>query len=148
MNDNTEALTSFTTFVNGRRAALKREYDRGINRDLAKQNSQDLMKRNLPAVLTQLYSDALKQLQQQQFTIESDADAQSLYDQYLKPFDGMIDELMQYVLQHHRSSCALSNFPAEHNPDVAYIIEVLSLAEQAFAGFKQQVGKLLQPVAV
>lgn len=146
MNDNTEALSSFTTFVNGRRAALKREYDRSINRDLAKQNSQELMKRNLPAVLAQLYSDALTSLQQQAFAIESDADAQSLYDQYMKPFEGMIDELMQYVLQHHRSSCALSNFPAEHNPDVAYITQVLTLAEQEFAGFKQELGKRLLAV--
>jgi monoamine oxidase len=145
MPENNDA--GYITFVDNRRFALKREYDRSINRDLAKQNYQGLMKRNFTAVLAQLYKDALKLLEQQEFEIESDVDSQTLYDQYMKPFEGMIDELLQYVLQHHRSSCAMSNFPDEHNPTVTYIAEVLQLAEQDYAAFKQDVGKLLQPVS-
>lgn len=142
--DNSISLASFVTYVDRRRPLLKREYDRSINRDLSQQNYQELMKRNFTSVLVQLYRDALQLLQQQQLAIETNADYQSLGDEYLKPFEGMIDELFQYVLQKHRSSCALSNFPVEHNPAVTYIAEVLHLAEHDFAGFKQQVGELLQ----
>jgi monoamine oxidase len=43
----------------------------------------------------------------------------------LTAFDGFVDEFLLFVVDKHRTSCALSNFPGEHKPDKTYVNEVM-----------------------
>lgn len=148
MSENCTAinLASFEQYVNSLLPGIKRQYDRGVNRDLSQQQWQDLFKRNVTGVLKQAYHDALAQLQQFPLTREGaqggGADT-SVSNQVLKPYSHLIDELIQYAVQKHRSSCALSNFPAEHNPSQDYIAEVVQEVSRDWAVFASQVAKLL-----
>jgi len=139
-------LADFEHYTNGLLPGIKRQYDRGVNRDLSQQQWQDLFKRNVTTVLKQVYQDALVQLQQVTFEDESLAGKEtddSLHQRILKPFSVLIDELIQYAVNKHRSSCALSNFPEEHNPAPAYITQVLEEVDRDWAQFVSQVAALL-----
>jgi len=139
-------LASFEHYANGLLPGIKRQYDRGVNRDLSQQQWQDLFKRNVTTVLKQVYQDALVQLQQVTFEGESQAGQETddrLAKRVLNPFSVLIDELIQYAVKKHRSSCALSNFPEEHNPSPAYITQVLEEVDRDWAQFVSQMTALL-----
>jgi hypothetical protein len=125
---NARSLARFEKYVNGVRSGIKRQYDRGVNRDLSQQKSQDLFKRNVTAVLKQTYEGALTELAQLSLDgggMEGGQEHADLTVRVLEPFDGLVEELIQYALQKHRTSCALSNFPDEHKPSQGYIAEVI-----------------------
>ncbi|MEJ2141971.1 MAG: amine oxidase [Gammaproteobacteria bacterium] len=124
-------MDEFKMFVTGMKSSIKRHYDRGINRDLSQQNWQNLFKRNVTGVLQQAYDDALKELKQLSFEQGDNV----LAIEALTSFDGFIEELLDYAIQKHRTSCALSNFPDEHNPSPQYINEVLEQVEKDWKGF-------------
>jgi hypothetical protein len=148
MSEANNGLDSFANTVQGIRAGIKRQYDRSVNKDLAQQNSQDLFSRNVSAVLQQVYQQALTQLQQMSFAdlgLETEGGSRALAGRVFKPFDGMIEELLQYALQKHRSSCALSNFPAEHNPSPEYLEQVIAAASRDWSAFASQVTALIRP---
>ena len=112
----------------------KRQYDRNVNRDLSQQNASGTFERNIIAVLNETYEAALKHLQRLPAgTIESSA------TEIRHSFDEFIAELIQYALQKHRSSCALSNFPQEHNPAKDYISAVLTEVQAEWNRFVLQI---------
>jgi len=143
-DSNTTNLAGFEQYVTKLKQSIKRNYDRSVNKDLSQQNWQGLFKRNVTAVLQQAYKDALVQLRTVSFVPDGEmADGISRISvQALKSFDALIDELMQYALQKHRTSCALSNFPDEHKPSQEYIAEVIQEAEQDWRDFVSQVNTL------
>jgi len=139
-------LAGFEHYVIGLLPGIKRQYDRGVNRDLSQQLWQNLFQRNITAVLQQTYQEALTQLQQMTTAREASqalAPSDKLTRQVLKPFNTLIDELIQYAVQKHRSSCALSNFPEEHNPSQAYIAQVLQDVDRDWSAFVAKVAVLL-----
>jgi hypothetical protein len=139
-------LAGFEHYVMGLLPGIKRQYDRGVNRDLSQQQWQDLFQRNVTAVLQQTYQEAFTQLQQMATEREDPqalAPGDDLTRQILKPFHILIDELIQYAVQKHRSSCALSNFPEEHNPSQAYIAQVLHDIDRDWSAFVSKVAALL-----
>lgn len=141
-NSNAANFAGFTGYVAQLKQSMKRQYDRGVNKDLSQQNWQDLLKRNVTWVLKQGYKDALSHLQSMTFApqgVSAEKDDSPLSVQALKPLDGLIDELMQYALQKHRTSCALSNFPDEHKPSQDYIADVLQQADKDWQEFVWQV---------
>ena len=124
--NNTTSFADFGQYVTGLRQLMKRQYDRNVNRDLSRQNWQKLFKRNLTSVLKQAYEDSLAQLQSVYYEPqELQAEKGELIIEALKPFDGFVEELVQYALHKHRTSCALSNFPDEHRPSSDYMVEVI-----------------------
>ncbi|WP_455220758.1 hypothetical protein [Kaarinaea lacus] len=140
-----DELDSFTHYVTELKHGMKRQYDRNINKDLSSQNWNDLFKRNVVAVLQQAYQDSLLQLQKA--SVPPDKMQQqgfsALAIQALQAFDGMIDDMLQYALQKHRTSCALSNFPEEHRPSDDYIVEVIQETNRDWQLFAAQVNHLL-----
>jgi len=134
-------LSDFEAHVSNLLPGMKRHYDRAVNRDLSRQLSQGIFKRNIAAVLQQGYQDALELLSQ--VDVESEGDGAGLIKRVLQAFDNLIDELVQYALQKHRSSCALSNFPDEHNPSLDYIAEVTRAIQEERSKFVAQVANLL-----
>ena len=144
--DNTASLADFEQYVTGLKQVVKRQYDRSVNKDLSQQNWQNLFKRNVTSVLKQTYKDALTQLQSMYFApegVEIENRFSKLAVQALKPFAGFVDELMQYALQKHRTSCALSNFPDEHRPSEEYIAEVLRETAKDWQDFTLQVNAMV-----
>lgn len=115
-------------FAMGQVNARLRNYTRAINRDLAQQNPIELMQRNVLATMQELHDDMLQQLDNTKDDTALQA-AKSASDKFLENF-------LTAVLKHHRSSCALSNFPEEHNPSPEYIAEVLSAAELQWRQFE------------
>jgi monoamine oxidase len=148
-NINAINLASFSNAVNGMKAGIKHAYDRGVNRDLSQQQYQDVFRRNVTRVLREIYQQALAKLQQLTLEKESVGSEQSkekhndLCTMLLQSFDGVIEELILYALHKHRSSCALSNFPAEHNPGADYITEVIEEASRDWSAFAQQVNNMV-----
>jgi monoamine oxidase len=137
---NTVNLVSFEAYVAEElKRTMRREYDRSVNRDLSSQNWRGLFKRNVTLVLRQTYDASLVQLQQLSFG----GSGSHLTLLALKAFDGMVEEFLHYVLQKHRGSCALSNFPEEHNPSEAYVEEVLAQINRDWQAFAKQVSGVL-----
>jgi len=131
-------------FIASQKAISKRQYDRNVNMDLSRQNSQQLFKRNIEVVLNQAYAALQGELQTR---LDGGAYAQADNADLIKPvladFEELIDELMEYALKKHRSSCALSNFPDEHNPSREYIAEVISQVSRGWSGFVAQLNSML-----
>lgn len=139
-------LAGFEHYIRSLLPSIKRQYDRGVNRDLSQQRWQELFKRNAAIVLQQVYQDALAQLQH--VTLDRDCMVGAggeaiLNEQVFTPLLNLIDELIQYALQKHRSSCAMSNFPEEHNPSQAYINQVLHEVDREWSTFVSQVKAML-----
>jgi Fe-S-cluster formation regulator IscX/YfhJ len=143
---NKTVLSGFQQYVTELKSAMKRHYDRGVNKDLSRQNWQDLFRRNITLTLKEVYDDSLARLQTLPLTIDNpqtDVEISELTAQTLNPFNGIIDELMQYALQKHRTSCALSNFPDEHKPSQEYIAEALQDAQRDWQEFNVKVNETL-----
>ncbi len=144
MSENINAinLAALDQYVATLKQAMKRQYDRSINKDLSQQHWQGLFKRNVTLVLKQAYEEALTQLQQLSVDAEqaeTEQVAPLLSGGILQSFEGFNDELIQYALHKHRTSCALSNFPDEHNPSRDYIAEVLQETNQDWQVFVEHV---------
>lgn len=138
---NTAGPVETQGFVRTQITQAKRQYDRQVNMDLSRQNSQQLFKRNMEAVLKQAFKDAEAELQKQQSgTAGID---ESWLQEWLQAYEGLIDELMEYALTKHRSSCAMSNFPEEHNPSREYINEVLGQISRDWSEFVSRTKQLL-----
>ncbi len=139
-------LAGFEHYVSGLLPSIKRQYDRGVNRDLSQQHWQNLFQRNITLGLQQVYQDALDQLRHittDRENMASTGEGVSVNEQVLKPLLKLIDELMQYAVQKHRTSCALSNFPEEHNPSQAYIAQVMQEVDRDWSTFVSQVKAVL-----
>lgn len=111
-------MSEFETFFTGLRQQMMRQYDRSINRDLSQQNWRGLFGRNVRQVLLDIYTEVL---QQSEYPMTESA---------VQALSTLSETLLQYALQKHRSSCALSNFPEEHNPAGDYIAELVQVTQQ------------------
>ena len=119
------ALARSDADVQTLRAAAPERYRQHLTRLLASQQSDELTQRALLAAADQTYSAALLLLDSVLPTLDmgqippSDASRHPLTPTLLAAFNGWNQGLMDAALAHNRSSCALSNFPLEHNPDAA-----------------------------
>lgn len=119
---------SITQFIRQQQRSLFRDYNRALNRNLAQQNVDQLMHRNVLAMQQQFYKELIKV----DDVVETDAE---MLDKALELF---WQDFLQTVIKHHRSSCALSNFPLEHNPDNAYLANLIAALEHNQKIFLQE----------
>lgn len=143
--------TNLSSFVADLRQQMKREYDRSINRDLSQQYSQELLKRNLTTVLQGVYSATLTELGELSIDVNALVTGEEFSPSalhVLQLFDGIVEELLQYALKKHNTSCALSNFPDEHRPDKSYITQVIEEAAKDWENFAVQVNDVLTATQV
>ena len=119
-----DCLAQFSQYVVEQKDVLKKQYEQLLAQDLSRQQWDGCFQRNVLAVLEQVYDDALVQLQMLPFDIREtpvDRGLSDLTKQVLAAFDGFVDDFLQFVVDKHRTSCALSNFPDEHKPDKTYV---------------------------
>jgi hypothetical protein len=124
---NADYFAQFSQHIAEQKNVLKKQYEQLLAQDLSRQRWDGCFQRNVLAVLEQAYDDALAQLQTLPFDSIEMPVHQGLSDltkQALAAFDGFVDDFLQFVVDKHRTSCALSNFPDEHKPDKTYINEV------------------------
>jgi hypothetical protein len=122
-----DSISSFVGYLADRKPAIRQQYSVLLANDLSRQQWQGCFQRNVLLVLEQLYCDAFRCIESLPFDAKQHAIDQGRSDltkQILATFQGVVDEFLEFVVDKHRTSCALSNFPDEHKPDKAYVNEV------------------------
>lgn len=125
---NTDSIEQFSRYIAGQKDILKKQYEQLLAKDLSRQQWDGCFQRNVLAVLEQAYDQALVELQALPFDggkTPVDRGLSALTKQTLAAFDGFVNDFLQFVVNKHRTSCVLSNFPDEHKPDKAYVNEVM-----------------------
>ena len=144
--DQTTLETRFTTKLN----QLKREYQRGINRDLSQHQWQGMFARQLANCMGQLFNYS-SQLHAQLLNPTQDGTLENTttencganpgknHSDQLTTLTAQTKEtLIEFALHHNRSSCALSNFPDEHLPSGEYLASALAETERLWQQWLQQ----------
>lgn len=144
---NQHSLQTFTQFVEEIKKVMLRDYSRAVNRELSRQQPQQLLQRTTTQIMQQSYDQALAKLATLEFdrnNIEVKNGFSELAVSILDTFDGLFDQFLQNVIQHHRGSCALSNFPEEHNPSPEYINQTIEKVGQQWQDFAVAVNAFSQ----
>ncbi|PPK64941.1 hypothetical protein B0F88_12318 [Methylobacter tundripaludum] len=127
INPNADSIAQFCRYIDDCKPALKAQYQQLLAQDLSRQQWDGCFQRNVSAVLAQAYDEALAHLKTLPFDSAATPVNRGLSEltrQALTAFDGFVDDFLVFVVDTHRTSCALSNFPDEHKPDKAYVNEV------------------------
>jgi len=125
---NAGSIAQFYRYIAERKPVLKKHYEQLLAYDLSRQQWDGCFQRNVLTVLEQFYDEALSRLQTLPFDSKESPVNRGLSDlskQALTAFNGFVDEFLLFVVDKHRTSCALSNFPGEHKPDKTYVNEVM-----------------------
>ncbi len=107
---------------------MKRNYERGINKDLSRQYWMGLFQRNVKEVL---HDGLLETLQH----VKANTGLLSQKDRLLSLWQEQINMLVEHALSHNRSSCAISNFTEEHKPSADYVAAVKDDGQRLLAEF-------------
>ena len=121
---NSDSIAQLKQYIDQRKPVLKKHYEHLLAQDLSQQQWEGCFQRNVLIVLQQFYDDGLvyvKTLPLDSSTSPVNRGLSELTKLALQAFDGFIDEFLLIVVDKHRTSCALSNFPGEHKPDKAYV---------------------------
>lgn len=124
---NATSLTQFQDYLQQRKPWMKTSYQQRLAQDLSRQQWDGCFQRNVLAVLSETYADALNHLKRLPFAAEVvrvDRGMSPLTGRLVLVFDGFVDEFLVFSVDKHRTSCALSNFPDEHKPSEDYIKQV------------------------
>jgi monoamine oxidase len=124
---NIESITELSQFITEQKPLLKKQYEQLLVQDLTQRQWDGCFKRNVLIVVQQFYENALTQIKTLSFDASTSPVNRGLSDltkQVLQVFDGFVDEFLLFVVDKHRTSCALSNFSDEHKPDKNYVNDV------------------------
>jgi monoamine oxidase len=125
--NNIENIAELRQFITQQKPLLQKQYERLLVQDLTQRQWDGCFQRNVLAVIEQFYQDTLTQIKTMSFDASASPIQRGLSDltkQVLQIFDGLMDEFLLFVVDKHRTSCALSNFPDEHKPDQSYVNQV------------------------
>lgn len=116
------AIALFASSVQALRGMAAQRYRLHLTRLLSSQQVALLTQRALLAAADQLYSESLARLDHLLPALapvgsEVSQGRHALTATLLLPFEGWNKALLEAALQHNATSCALSNFPTEHQPD-------------------------------
>ncbi|GAB4063138.1 flavin monoamine oxidase family protein [Uliginosibacterium sediminicola] len=123
-SNNEQCLNQFATWVAAQREAAIAAYKQGLTRALSTQQYEQITQRVVIDVVEKLYATALQQLaglpfETREVAVEKGRSA--LTPALLQSFVGFSDALLTAAVTHNATSCAISNFPAEHDPDAEYL---------------------------
>lgn len=136
---NEDALQRFAAWMRQQREDSLQRYRAQVHEALSLQRGAQLTQRALLGALEALYADALAELRRLPLAtagLPVEAGRHALTPRVLKPFLGLADELLDEAVRFNRTSCALSNFPNEHQPGEQYVKAIrrdLAAAWQDFA---------------
>ena len=120
----TDAIGAFTASVLALRGQAPERYRQHLTRLLSAQQAELLTQRALLATVDQVYSEALASLAPllmtldvRQASTDSATGCHVLTTPLLAAFEGWNKDLLAAALKFNGTSCALSNFPLEPQPD-------------------------------
>jgi monoamine oxidase len=121
--DNSASLSHFGNWVSAQRSHTLDRYRSHLNRNMASQIKEQLTQRALLETVGQMYGEALQQLDSLPLNTQGiavDQGRSALTPAVLAQFNGINQDLVDAALEFNRGSCAISNFPDEHEPDKDY----------------------------
>ncbi|MDD5411752.1 MAG: amine oxidase [Methylobacter sp.] len=125
---NADSIAQFCRYIAERKPVLKKQYEQFLAQDLSRQQWDGCFQRDVMIILELAYDEALAFLKTLPFDSAASPVNQGLLDltkQALNTFDGFVDDFLLFVVDKHRTSCALSNFHDEHKPDKTYVNKVM-----------------------
>jgi monoamine oxidase len=125
--NNIDSITELSQFIAQQKPLLRKQYERLLVQELSQRQWNGCFQRNVLIVVQRFYEDSLTQIKTLSFDASTSPINRGLSDltkQVLQVFEGFVDEFLLFVVDKHRTSCALSNFPDEHKPDKSYVNEV------------------------
>ena len=119
---NAACLAQFGDQVAALRPLAIERYRQHLQRYLAAQAKEQLTQRALLDTVEQVYSEALDRLGALPFdAVGVQRGRSDLTPDVLAAFNGFNNALLEEVVQFNRGSCAISNFPGEHDPSQDYV---------------------------
>lgn len=126
--DNNTSLNHFGSWVSTQRSQVLSRYRSHLNRTMMSQSTssqfkEQLTQRALLDTVEQMYGEALQKLDSLPLNtrdVAVDKGRSALTPAVLAQFDGLNQDLVEAALEFNRGSCAISNFPDEHEPTQDY----------------------------
>ena len=137
--DNAGALHGFAAWVDTQRSQAVERYRQLLNRSLATQQREQLTQHAVLGAAEQLYAEGLSRLAAIDWDMTGVGSTQGRSDltpAVLAPFSGFSQALLDAAIGFNRGSCAISNFPDEHDPAPDYVAAIgrdLAAAWREFA---------------
>ncbi|OYX69799.1 MAG: amine oxidase [Rhizobiales bacterium 32-66-11] len=126
------------------------DYRRRLTHALATQQREQLTQRAILAAAEATFADALVKLGQLPLDLSAarvERGRSSLTPLVQQPFGAFMQALMDDVIAFNRTSCALSNFPDEHQLSKPYVQAILRDIAAAWQEFSLAANRLLLPKA-
>lgn len=121
---NGHRLAAFGDWVAQQRRQAGEHYRRRLQQSLSAQRREQMTQRAVLETAEALYREALMQLAVAAFDMAGlaiERGRSELTPAVLAPFMGFSDAFLDQAVRFNRTSCALSNFPSEHEPAPAYL---------------------------
>ncbi len=143
---NATSLARFSTWVADQQDVAFDGYRHRLNQNLAAQQSEQLTQRALLESMEDLFDNALRMLEGLPFEISSTAVERGrspLTPGIQQPFGTLMQSVFDNVIAFNRTSCALSNFPDEHQLSGEYRQVILRDIAAAWLEFSLAANRLL-----
>lgn len=143
---NAGSLARFSEWVAGQQDVAFDGYRHRLNQNLAVQQREQLTQRALLESMEELFDNALKMLEGLPFEISSTAVERGrspLTPGVQQPFGALMQSVFDDVIAFNRTSCALSNFPDEHQLSREYRQAILRDIAAAWLEFSLAANRLL-----
>ena len=139
------AVRDFTDWVGVQRQLALPRYRQQLTQMLSRQDQVQLTQRALLTTVEQTYSGALEYLAAQDCwaSVPDEAGRRVLVPTLLTAFSGFSKALVDEALLFNAGSCALSNFPDEHQPSAPYVRAITADLAAAWREFAWSVNDLL-----
>jgi monoamine oxidase len=146
LGGNAASLAQFGTQVAALRSVAIERYRQHLQRYLAAQTKEQLTQRALLDSVEQVYSEALDHLGALPFdtvAVGVQLGRCDLTPSVLATFEGFNSALLEEVVQFNRGSCAISNFPNEHDLVKDYVDTIARDLAAAWREFAINVNNVL-----
>jgi monoamine oxidase len=143
---NAASLAQFNAWVSKQRDAAFDSYRLRLSRSLASQEKEQLTQRAMLGSVEEVWGNALDVLNSLSFDTSSvpvEKGRCGLTPEVQKPFRDFIQSLVDDVVAFNRTSCALSNFPAEHHVSKEYMQVIYRDIAAAWQEFSISANQLL-----
>jgi monoamine oxidase len=147
---NTTSLAQFHRWVRMQQPAAFEGYRQRINRSLSGQDHDQLAQRAMLGAMEKVFSEALAELDTLTFDTSDlaiERGRSALTPRVQAAFQGFIQNLLDEVVAFNRASCALSNFPDEHQFSKEYEQAILRDIAAAWREFSLSANALLLKAA-
>lgn len=143
---NAASLARFSAWVGAQTEAAFDDYYHRVHRGLSSQQREQLTQKAMLAAIEEVYSQALGLLESLPFDagkVPVERGRSALTPEVQKPFGDFMQKLLDDVIAFNRTSCALSNFPDEHNLSKEYVQTILRDVAAAWKAFSLSANELL-----